>query len=942
PKGDKDFSWKAKSLTTDEAVEAIEDGYNIGIAATDTDQIVIIDIDDPAVFIDHEFSETLMAVSGGRIGNHAFYMSTDLKTKINVALENEGEIRSSYEYVVAPGSWARITGKADKHGNIIKTIEQRIEEIPEADRENAGKYELINDQPIKEITYRGLPKRFTNAYEKGILDDEIKARKKEERQDRSGNKDKAKSGFYSVKLSNVEHFPMGQSRFGSQLHDSSTGANSSISANGELHACWRDLVTHNGLQYAAVKAGMYTCGEAGKAHSGSGAGQSRVDLQDGETVYKLWKYLKETGVLPQNDPMPSIAMTWYALDKGYCKTSDIKEGWRLPPGVYIKILKEHGLFDEKSQTETSENKEEYTSVNYAELKSKHNAEKRRIDINFGEDHYITKYTDYMKGITDAYHEFGVGAALVLLSAIAGGKMILNLKQDPIKPNIQVMLIANSTTSRKSTAVNKCEGFFDSIEVMRKAPSSYSPEGLIEYLAEYPKSAFFRDEVAGLLAEYKKPYMNGIRDFDCLLYDGRTIAPRKLRTKKGVKEEFEIKDPYVVKFYATTPDSLSLNTDLVDLTSGYLFRFLYFTPTYEKDFMPLDMEVQENIDLWADILKTGKQLKANIDYLSETKNDGVIKFGINKDALEFIQGEQELIERSVVKSDDSILASIVGRATPYAFKLAMLIEIGKKETSYTITLDSMQKGLFMAMEYFVPNLKELVDYVIADEKCNQIDKIINYLKRQQGISTHTEALRNTKLKAKEFKECIETLIESETIQVFQDEGSKKTLYKLMNEDVSKIDYKIDFDSFVQSSPDSPSSPSSPIHSCTEKASELSEPKLKTNGSNGESTTEDTKGGMEPRNALNICVSSSELGNSVNSVNSVNSEISTNSQKDQRTRIKEVHDIILSIQSGNGNRATRAAINAEAEDIGIDDTDAILKHMAAQGQVLQHEEDIFQVF
>ena len=70
-------------------------------------------------------------------------------------------------------------------------------------------------------------------------------------------------------------------------------------------------------------------------------------------------------------------------------------------------------------------------------------------------------------------------------------------------------------------------------------------------------------------------------------------------------------------------------------------------------------------------------------------------------------------------------------------------------------------------------------------------------------------------------------------------------------------------------------------------------------------------------------------------------STNSQKDQRTRIKDVHDIILSIQSGNGNRATRAAIKAKAEDIGIDDTDTILKHMASQGQVLQHEADLFQV-
>jgi len=933
PKGDKNYSWKNGRLTTDEAVKALRKGYNIGIASTDADLLCIIDIDDPSVFTDFDFSNTLMARSGGRIGCHAFYFSHDVRAKIYTTLDGEGEIRSNWTYVVAPGSFAELTGKADKFGVITQTPEARKEEIPENDRNNAGRYELINDNQLKEIEYKDYPERFKTIYEARQEEDKAKELLKKERPNREYHSADGNTNFYDLELSDVLNHVSDRSRFPSMFHGSSTGKNSSISDNGVHHHCWRCGVAHNGHQALAVLSGMYTCVDAGKAHKGSGAGLSRVDLHDGETVHKLWLYAKELGSLPREDPMPAIAVKWYALNKGYCTTPDIKDGWRVPGHVYIRVIKEHGLFDEKKGADTTD--EGYESVNYADLKRKHNAEKRRINIDFGEDHFITKYTDHMKSITDAYYEFGVAAAFVLLSAIARGKMILPLKQDPIKPNIQVMLIANSTTSRKSTVVNKCEGFFDAIEVMRKAPSSYSPEGLIEHLAEYPKSAFFRDEVAGLLADYKKPYMGGIRDFDCLLYDGRTIPPRKLRTKKGIKEEFEIKDPYVVKFYATTPDSLSLNTDLVDLTSGYLFRFLYFTPTYEKDFMPLDMEIQENIDLWADILKTGKQLKANIDYVSETQKHGIIKFGIDKDALKFIQVEQEKIEQSVVKNDDSILASIIGRATPYAFKLAMLIEIGKKETSYTITLDSMQKGLYLAMNYFVPNLKELVDYVIADEKCNQIDKIINYLKRQQGISTHTEALRNTKLKAKEFKECIETLLESETIQVFQDDGSKKTIYKLINEDISKIDYKLEFDSFVQSSQSSPSSPSSPIHPGTKKAGELSEPGLENIKSDGKTAAEEREDTIAPRNALNICVSSSELGNSVNLVNS------ESVQKDQRTRMKDVRNIILNIQSNNGNRAQRDAVIAAAEAQGIQDTDDILSHMAEQGQVVQHNDDTFQV-
>lgn len=545
------------------------------------------------------------------------------------------------------------------------------------------------------------------------------------------------------------------------------------------------------------------------------------------------------------------------------------------------------------------------TIDLTELKAQNDTEKRRLNIDFGEGHFITKYTEYMASVTDAYSEFGVAGGLILLSTIVRGKMVLPLKQDPIYPNLWGMLVANSTTSRKSTAINKCEGFFDSIEIMRKGPSSYSPEGLVEHLSEYPKSAFFRDEVAGLLAEYKKPYMSGIRDFDCMLYDCKTIAPRKLRTKKGVQEEFEIINPYTVKFYATTPDSLSLNTDIVDLTSGYLFRFLFFTPTYDKPFMPLGMEVQENIDLWADILKSGKQLKANIDYLSNTQPNGLIKFDIEPDALKFIQVEQERIETSVTKTDDAIMSSIVGRATPYAFKLAMLIEIGKAETSYCITLDSMQKGLDMAMNYFVPNLKDLVDYVIADERCNQIDKIINFLKRNHGISTHAMALRGTKLKAKEFKECIDTLIESETIRTFRDSKTKGILYKLINEDVSKMDYKTEFG---KSSPRSPSSPSSRVPRAPEKSGELVERNKEPLDSVKSQTRE--------------LVSIRELGNDGNFANAGNFS--------QRDKINEVRNIIINIKCGD-KPATHTKVKEHAEHNGITDIDTILEKMQSTGTI-----------
>jgi len=358
PKGQKEYPWKEHRLTTDEAVEALKAGYNIGIAGTDTDPLVIIDIDDPDKFTDHDFGKTLVARSGGRIGTHAFYLTYDTKAKINTSIDQEGEIRTNWQYVVAPGSYAQLTGKADVYGRIIKTYEERLAEIPQEDRVNAGRYELLNDNPLKEIEYQDYPERFKTVYEARLKEDEAKELLKAERANKDYHQEGGKSGFYELELSDVLRHVPDRNRFPSLFHDSSTGKNSSISSDGALHHCWRDNVSHNGIQTMAVLSGMYSCVDAGVGHKASGAGYSKVDLQDGETVYKLWMYAKDKGYLPKDDPIPAIAVKWYALDKRYCKESKVKDGWRVDGHAYIQVLKDHGLFQEKQDRITNTQKDD--------------------------------------------------------------------------------------------------------------------------------------------------------------------------------------------------------------------------------------------------------------------------------------------------------------------------------------------------------------------------------------------------------------------------------------------------------------------------------------------------------------------------------------------------------------------------------------------------------
>jgi P4 family phage/plasmid primase-like protien len=317
-------SWKESRLSVEDAIKTMSDGYNIGIAATSEDRLVIMDVDDLSEV--GEFKETLTCTSRKRIGRHAFYFTEDTlpenifvdSAKQNIATENAGEIRSNWQYVVAAGSYVPVN-------------EEEFELIPDDDKINAGKYTVINYINPVGIIYDEFP----DVYKKCIevkRQDAIKAEigKKNRELKRTNVKTDNKSALYELDITDV----VGSShkdnmRFPSLFHGSETGKNTSIK-DGLLH-CWRHNVSHNAFTAIAVMAGIAECGRAGFDH---GSGVSGIDFSDGETVFNVWKYAKEQGYIPDDDPIPTNALCYFAVDNALCVSSDIIDGWKLPPTIY--------------------------------------------------------------------------------------------------------------------------------------------------------------------------------------------------------------------------------------------------------------------------------------------------------------------------------------------------------------------------------------------------------------------------------------------------------------------------------------------------------------------------------------------------------------------------------------------------------------------------------
>jgi len=101
---DRNFgSWKAPKhkITFPQAVNWMKCGWNIGIAGTDTDDLVIMDIDDPSMIPLSCVKPTLTIMSRKRAGYHCYYFGD---VKENIPTEY-GELRTNWQFVVAPGSY---------------------------------------------------------------------------------------------------------------------------------------------------------------------------------------------------------------------------------------------------------------------------------------------------------------------------------------------------------------------------------------------------------------------------------------------------------------------------------------------------------------------------------------------------------------------------------------------------------------------------------------------------------------------------------------------------------------------------------------------------------------------------------------------------------------------------------------------------------------------
>jgi len=416
-------------------------------------------------------------------------------------------------------------------------------------------------------------------------------------------------------------------------------------------------------------------------------------------------------------------------------------------------------------------------------------ENPRFKTSLEPDNFIQEFIRYGETVTDSYPDYWFASGLYCISVVVNRNAVVKLRQGPIYPNVWINILGLSSLARKSTAIDKADLTITAanIDSSCKMPDEFSPEAMIEMLDRQPRAYMIKDESAGLLAVMKKDYMRGLKDALMQLYDGKDIN-RELRTsrRKSDKTSFQVKNPYLNLMLATTPGSFAANTELLDVTSGWLPRFLHFFPNHAKErWLPLEEGVPENDLLSAGCHARLIKIKGEFYDLTEPR-----VMHLSSEASAYFIAWQKVRECELVEAKDDRRAQFYSRLAVYALKIGTLFTIGRADyrDGMEISLNHMQEACRLVDEYFMPMAITVADLVGKAADKNQLDKIMAVLTARGGKLTKKELMRATHFKKKDIEDGLDALVESNEIRrvTVSNPHGPSSEWIIMSQDSDKLD------------------------------------------------------------------------------------------------------------------------------------------------------------
>jgi hypothetical protein len=351
--------------------------------------------------------------------------------------------------------------------------------------------------------------------------------------------------------------------------------------------------------------------------------------------------------------------------------------------------------------------------------------------------FIERYIEWAKTVGDAAHAYHQAGAFTCLSAILSGNIQLPTSFGTIIPNLWFLLLADTTLTRKSTALDLAIDLLIQVDPDVIMATDGSIEGLFTSLSFRPgrPSVFLRDEFSGLLeAMTKKDYYAGMSETLTKMYDGK-FQKRVLR-----RETIEVRDPRLLIFAGGIKTKILSLLQYEHVSSGFLPRFILIAAESNIDRLrPLGPPRTDTMEGRQRILEELQLLKRFYSQKIEIKIGEAVLEQQRSWAVELTTGawelynmmEQRLLQTGLSSNRQDLLTPTMDRLAKSGLKAAILIAASRKEGDVRVT----ERDIYKAFSYVI----EWRDFAIEAIRSigltgleRQIESILKLIKNKPGI------------------------------------------------------------------------------------------------------------------------------------------------------------------------------------------------------------------
>ena len=366
-----------------------------------------------------------------------------------------------------------------------------------------------------------------------------------------------------------------------------------------------------------------------------------------------------------------------------------------------------------------------------------------------EDHFVTRFVDYVERQTDAPKEYAEASALVLLS-LAAYKCRAALSPYPggLSPNLYIALVGPTTQSRKSTVQRIATDIAKSVVPSAVLPNRATTEALIKALADRSgtPSVWLPDEFGVTLAEiYNRDYMRGLEEMLLTVYSGDDYAYQR------VMDSVYIKLPSLSVLGAATPESIS-RAGTTALDSGLLPRFAVVYPAV----MPKPRAVADAVDLTTNKVWLVNKLSQILTWANSRK---AISF--EPEALVYLN-----------EAEAHLTGSGAARLPTMLYKVSTLLTAA--DTRANVTLNDAQAATVIVNRW-AQGIADLIPQMYRHGSDQQFEQQLDYvseeLRKAGGVLLRVTLANTINVKKQRLDELEFTLIDKGRIWVENINGVK---------------------------------------------------------------------------------------------------------------------------------------------------------------------------